>query len=134
MHRASGRRARGRLHLTTAHVADATGEIRATWFNQPWLEAKLTPGTKLRIRGKQNRFGFQVESYDFGDASETADFAPVYPATADLAQKQLRTIADSALAFARAGGDSLPSPLRARDALPFRPDALVALHHPLLHR
>ena len=128
--RASGRRARGRLHLVTAHVADSTGEIRATWFNQPWLEAKLTPGTKLRIRGKQNRFGFQVESYDFGDASETADFAPVYPATADLAQKQLRTIADHALAFVRAGGDSLPSQVRARDALPFRPDALAALHHP----
>ena len=59
---------------------------------QPWLEARLTPGTALRIRGKQNRFGFQVESYDFGDASETADFAPVYPATADLAQKQLRAL------------------------------------------
>ena len=74
--RASGRRARGRLHLLTAHVADGTGELRATWFNQPWLEAKLTAGTRLRIRGKSNRYGFHVESYDLGDASETADFRP----------------------------------------------------------
>ena len=85
--RASSRRRRGRLHILTAHVADATGEIRATWFNQPWLEARLTPGTRLRLRGKQNRFGFQVATYDVGEACETADFAPVYPSTADLAQK-----------------------------------------------
>ena len=52
--RASGRR-RGRLHILTAHVGDATGEIRATWFNQPWLEGRLVPGTRLRIRGKPNR-------------------------------------------------------------------------------
>ena len=128
--RASGRRARGRLHLLTAHVADATGELRATWFNQPWLEAKLTPGTRLRIRGTTNRYGFQVESYDLGDASETADFAPVYPSTADLAQKQLRTLADHALAHVRAGGDPLGAALRADESLPLRADALVALHHP----
>src|SRR5262245_51188639 len=72
--RASSRR-RGRLTILTAHVADATGEIRATWFNQPWLEAKLVPGTRVRLRGKPNRFGFQVYSYDVGDAAETADFA-----------------------------------------------------------
>ena len=29
--RVSARR-RGRLHILTAHVVDATGEIRATWF------------------------------------------------------------------------------------------------------
>ena len=72
--RASARR-RGRLHILTAHVADETGEIRATWFNQPWLESQLTPGTRLRLRGRRNRFGFQVSSYDVGEAAQTADFA-----------------------------------------------------------
>ena len=112
MRRASGRR-RGRLHILTAHVADATGEIRATWFNQPWLEAKLVPGTRLRLRGKPNRYGFQVSSYDIGDAAETADFAPVYPSTADLAQKTLRGLTEAALAFARDGGEPLPAAVRA---------------------
>src|SRR5262245_51669742 len=64
--RVSGRR-RGRLHVLTAHVADDSGEIRATWFNQPWLEQKLAAGTSLRLRGRQNRFGFAVEAYDLGD-------------------------------------------------------------------
>jgi ATP-dependent DNA helicase RecG len=127
--RASGRR-RGRLHILTAHVTDATGEIRATWFNQPWLEAKLAPGVRLRLRGKPNRFGFQVFSYDVGEAVETADFAPVYPSTADLAQKTLRAVSDAALAFASDGGEPLPAHVRAAERLPLRSDALVRLHRP----
>jgi ATP-dependent DNA helicase RecG len=127
--RASGRR-RGRLHILTAHVADETGEIRATWFNQSWLEAKLVPGTRLRLRGKPNRYGFQVASYDIGEPGETADFAPVYPSTADLAQKTLRAISEAALAFARDGGEPLPASVRAQGVLPIRADALVRLHRP----
>jgi ATP-dependent DNA helicase RecG len=131
--RVSGRR-RGRLHILTAHVADETGEIRATWFNQPWLETQLTPGTRLRLRGKRNRFGFQVSSYDIGDAAQTADFAPVYPATADLAQKTLRTLTDQVLRHARDAGEPLPSRIRADRALPLRGDALAALHRPRSER
>lgn len=127
--RASARR-RGRLHILTAHVTDATGEIRATWFNQPWLEARLIPGTPLRLRGKPNRFGFQVSLYDIGDAIATADFAPVYPSTADLAQKTLRSITEAALAFARDAGEPLPAATRAAEGLPLRADALVTLHRP----
>ena len=128
--RASGRR-RGRLHVLTASVADASGELRATWFNQPWLESRLQPGTRVRLRGRRNRFGFAVESYDLGDEpAETADFAPVYPASEDVSQKQLRAIAASALVLAGAGGDALPARLRAEEGLPLRADALVALHRP----
>ncbi len=110
--RASGRR-RGRLHILTATVSDATGSIKATWFNQPWLEARLQPGTHVRLRGKPTRYGFNVDSYDFGEATETADFAPVYPGSADIAQKQLRGIVASALPYVRAEGDPLPAGLLA---------------------
>jgi ATP-dependent DNA helicase RecG len=127
--RASGRR-RGRLHVLTASVTDSSGEIRATWFNQPWLEARLTPGTRVRLRGRPNRFGFAVDSYDLGEAAETADFAPVYPASEELSQKQLRSIAESALAYVRAAGDALPAATRAVERLSLRPDALAALHRP----
>jgi ATP-dependent DNA helicase RecG len=127
--KASGRR-RGRAHILTAHVRDHTGSLRATWFNQPWLEARLTPGTRVRIRGKANRFGFAVESYDIGEPSQTVDFAPVYPATADLSQKHLRTLAETALTCVRAGGDPLPASLRALARLPQRADALSAIHRP----
>jgi len=127
--RVSGRR-RGRLHLLTAHVADETGEIRATWFNQPWLEQKLVAGTPVRLRGRPNRFGFAVESYDLGDAHDTADFAPVYPASEELAQKQLRGLVTAALAHVRCEGDPLPAALAAGEGLAGRADALIALHQP----
>ena len=72
---ASSRR-RGRLKILTARVGDDSGEIKATWFNQPWLEARLKPGTSIRVRGRANKFGFAVSSYDLDDEIETADFAP----------------------------------------------------------
>jgi ATP-dependent DNA helicase RecG len=126
----SSRRGRGRLRILTARVADDTGEIRAIWFNQPWLEAQLTPGTKVRLRGKPNRYGFQVETYDLGATAETADYAPVYPASEALAQKQLRALVGVALESVRAEGDALPARLAASEGLPLRADALVALHRP----
>ena len=124
------RRTRGRRTIFTAWVADETGEIKASWFNQPWLETQLTPGTRVRLRGKLNRFGFQVESYDVGEATETADYAPVYPASEALAQKQLRALVGAALELARADGDALPAGLATAERLPLRADALVALHRP----
>jgi ATP-dependent DNA helicase RecG len=123
-------RRRGRLHILTARIGDATGEIDATWFNQPWLENQLAAGVRVRLRGKRNRYGFQVDSYDLGDATETADFAPVYPSSEQLEQKRLRGIVAAALPFAHAGGDPLPAALRQAESLPLRADALVALHRP----
>src|SRR6478735_195118 len=119
----SSRRGRGRLKILSARVADDTGEIKATWFNQPWLEAQLTPGTKVRLRGKPNRYGFQVESYDLGEATETADYAPVYPASEALAQKQLRALARRTAERERLVADALPPAGelldRYREVLPF---------------
>ena len=129
VHRARGRR-RGRLHILTATVTDDTGELQATWFNQPWLESKLVPGTPVRIRGRRNRYGFAVESYDIGDAAETADYAPVYASTEDLAQRQLRSVATAALAYVHDLGDPVPSATAAGEGLPLRSDAVVAMHHP----
>ena len=30
--------------MVSVKVGDDTGHVRATWFNQPWVAAKLTPG------------------------------------------------------------------------------------------
>src|SRR5881275_2520003 len=48
-------RRRGRLKILTARVADESGAITATWFNQPWLKTQLQPGTRVRLRGKPSR-------------------------------------------------------------------------------
>jgi ATP-dependent DNA helicase RecG len=128
--RSASSRRRGRLKILTARVADETGEIKATWFNQPWLESKLVPGTTLRIRGRANRHGFAVSSYDLDGDADTGDLAPVYPATEDVAQKTLRNVHAQATAFVRDVGDELPAAVLAAERLPLRADALAAIHRP----
>src|SRR4051812_29997191 len=128
--RVSVRPTRRRLTVLKAAVRDASGEISAVWFNQPWLADKLQPGTSLRLRGQLRRNEFHVRSYDLNGAAATADFAPVYPASEEVTSARLRTLVEAALPFARAFGDWLPADLRARERLPFRFDALVALHRP----
>ncbi|MGH3134367.1 MAG: DEAD/DEAH box helicase, partial [Gaiellaceae bacterium] len=123
-------RRRGRLKLLTARVTDDTGEIKATWFNQPWLEGRLSPGTHVRLRGRANKFGFAVASYDLEGEVATADFAPVYPASEDVSQKKLRELRAQALELVRDAGEPLPARLRTRERLPLRADALTALHRP----
>jgi ATP-dependent DNA helicase RecG len=122
------KRRRGRLQMLTARISDGTAAVSATWFNQPWLERQLHPGTHVRLRGRQGRFGFDVKSHDLGEASATADFAPVYPANEEITPKKLRELVEAALPPALA--DPLPAVLKQRERLPQRGDALWSLHRP----
>ena len=46
--------------LVEATVFDATGSMRATFFNQPWLVERYPPGTRLLLHGKADgRGGFR---------------------------------------------------------------------------
>ncbi len=129
--RVSARRARGRLTILTAIVADRSGSVPAVWFNQTWLAEKLKPGTRVRLRGALRRGGFAVKAYDIGEDGEaTADFAPVYHASEEITPKKLRELVGAALAHARDLGDRLPAALKEREGLPLRADALHALHRP----
>ena len=121
-------RRRGRLQMLTARVTDGSATVSATWFNQPWLERQLQPGTPVRLRGRQGRYGFDVRSFDIGDGEATADFAPVYPASEEITAKKLRELVGAALPASLA--DPLPAELKEREQLPQRDDALWALHRP----
>jgi ATP-dependent DNA helicase RecG len=119
---------RGRRTLVNAVVRDDSGgQVTASFFNQPWLADRLQPGTQLRLRGKLGRYGFDVKSYDLGEARRTADHAPVYPASEQIPSTRLRELVRAALA---AHGGSLPDPLPAELELPLHRDALAALHFP----
>jgi ATP-dependent DNA helicase RecG len=121
-------RRRGRLRILTARVSDGSATVSASWFNQPWLERQLQPGTRVRLRGRQGRYGFDVRAYDMGDAEATADFAPVYPASEEITPKKLRELVGAALP--RALLDALPAELKERERLPQRVDALWSVHRP----
>jgi len=123
-------RRRGRLRIVTARISDGTASVAATWFNQPWLEERLRPGVRVRLRGKPGRYGFDVKSYDLGDVRATADFAPVYPASEEITPQRLRALVEHALGHVLDYADPLPAELRAAEAVPLKRDALFALHRP----
>jgi ATP-dependent DNA helicase RecG len=121
---------RRRLTVLTAVVADDSGSIPCVWFNQDWLKDKLTPGTRVRLRGQLKRGGFNVKSYDVDGGGRTADLAPIYPAGEEITPPRMQAIADRALALVPNVPDPLPAVLKTRDRLPLRADALHALHRP----
>ncbi|MBK5223859.1 MAG: ATP-dependent DNA helicase RecG [Acidimicrobiia bacterium] len=55
--RASTRRTRNRKVMVTVDVTDGDRSLRATFFNQPWRERQLGPGTNAILFGKLERFG-----------------------------------------------------------------------------
>src|SRR5919201_3742622 len=127
--RFSSRRTRRGLTTQTPVVPDGNSRISALWFNQPWLEKQLQPGTHARLRGRLQRRGeFLVKTFDVGERAATADFAPVYPASEELTPKKLRELVAAALP--RAVLDPLPADVKMRERFPSRGDALWGLHRP----
>jgi ATP-dependent DNA helicase RecG len=127
--RFASRLTRRRLTVQNATVSDESGTLTAVWFNQPWLEKQLVPGRRARLRGRLQRRGdFLVKSFDVGERSATADFAPVYPASEEITPRKLRDVIGAALP--RAMLDVLPAELCERERLPQRADALWSLHRP----
>ena len=62
-------RRRGMRPLVEATVADGTGVMKATFFNQPWLETRYRPGTRLQLHGKfLGGRGFRVAEHRVTEA------------------------------------------------------------------
>ena len=142
-------RRRGMRPLVEATVADATGVMKATFFNQPWLAGRYVPGTHLVLHGKydaRNRFrvqghavtaaagsGASAPSEDGHEGAPAQDGAGAggvahYPATDGLSSTQI-------LALVRAHADALddvveplPAALRTVERMPDRAAALSAMH------
>ncbi|MGC1851536.1 MAG: OB-fold nucleic acid binding domain-containing protein, partial [Solirubrobacterales bacterium] len=52
------------LSILSVKVGDESGSVRATWFNQPWVAQKLSPGTSLLLTGSRDKRGFRVSEYE----------------------------------------------------------------------
>lgn len=87
-----------RLTLTQAVVEDDTGSITCIWFNQPYLQKTLKTGEQFIFSGKvaisKSKLQMQNPIYEQekNEQVHTARLVPVYPLTASLTQKMLRTI------------------------------------------
>jgi ATP-dependent DNA helicase RecG len=133
---------RRRLTILEATVADDSGPMKAVWFNQPWLEEKLTPGTRLLVHGKLDKSGFRVDTHELVEDGEggggsrvptglhTMGIVPVHPATEGIKPQRLREWAFQARGVARDAIEPLPARIRAARRLAAVGDALAAAHFP----
>jgi ATP-dependent DNA helicase RecG len=125
-------RRRGMKPLVEATVADATGVMKVAFFNQPWLQRRYAPGTRLVLHGlfeARNRFRVsQHAPTDEAAGTEGEGGVAHYPASDGLSSTQILSLVR---AHAGAIGDAiepLPARLRVAERLPHRADALWAAH------
>jgi ATP-dependent DNA helicase RecG len=137
-------RRRGMRPLVEATVGDATGTVRAAFFNQPWLVQRYPAGTRLMLHGKADGHGrFTVQGHapteeiplaaESGpaDSDGVAHAVAHYPATDGLSSTQiLALVGEHAVNFDDAL-EPLPAALRLRERLLDRPGALRAAHFPV---
>ena len=119
-------RRRGMRPLVEATVADGSGPMQVTFFNQPWLERKYPPGTRLVLHGKyeaRNRFRVSHHAVTQETAAAGAGDVAHYPASEGVTSTEIRALVQEH----RGRLHDVVDPLARR---PDRPGALGAVHFP----
>ena len=135
-----------RLMVTEAMVSDGTGWLRVTWFNQPYLEKTLAPGTGVSLAGKiaLDKKGLYLSSPAYEkvpplksitynlkpDLTHTGRLVPVYPETEGVSSKYLRFLIRRALPKIDNLADPLPEALVKQYDFPNIGSALQTIHFP----
>ncbi|HTW11699.1 MAG TPA: DEAD/DEAH box helicase [Solirubrobacteraceae bacterium] len=125
-------RRRGMRPLVEATVADESGSLRVTFFNQPWLADRDRPGTRLMLHGKADGRGrFTVQGHaPTGEQTAGSGGVAHYPATDGLSSTQILALVHAHRAAFDNVLEPLPVALRRRESLCGRADALLASHFP----
>ncbi len=101
---------------TEAVLGDETGNVRAVWFNQPYLAKKLSTNSRLMLSGMVSLFKGQKvfespawEPYEEAETIHTGRLVPVYPLTEGLYPKAVRQLTKAAVdSWAGLLGEFLP--------------------------
>ncbi len=133
------RTARRRVDVVRVLLRDETGAVEAVWFNQRYLGKVLAEGMRLSLRGtfrpQGGRQSFVVKSHEIleeegGEGVHTEGVVAVYPASEQVSARLLRGLVREVTPVMRRLPDPLPAALRARERLPSRADATLAVHVP----
>ena len=124
---------------TQAVLGDDTGNVRAIWFNNPYLAKTLLPNTHVVVSGKVNvfkgSFVFESPEYELLKGQEelvhTGRLVPVYPTVEGLPQRTLRRVVKQALDVGVSQVvDYLSDDSRHRTALMGLQNAIAQAHYP----
>lgn len=124
-----------------ALVADASGPLRITWLNQPFLRDVFTVGQHVVFYGPVEIRGgaglqiinpqYEILEEEEGETIHTGRVVPVYERAGTVTPKMQRKLVHEALQRVPADlADSVPEEVRARLELPSRRAALVEAHFP----
>ena len=133
----------GKLRIFEISATDATGQVRAFWWNQQYLQNSFAQGRRVLLYGlwKKNRRGFfEVENadYEFTTGDEDADpihtgrRVPVYRKLGEIRSKQLRAIMHHVLEQLDIAEiqDAVPEEILKRNKLISRSEAIQKIHFP----
>ncbi|MGI2335606.1 MAG: ATP-dependent DNA helicase RecG [Dehalogenimonas sp.] len=128
----------GGRRSTEAILGDESGNIRALWFNNPYLLRQIHANDRLVVSGKITVFkGTLVfespewEKLENKELVHTGRLAPVYPLTAGLYPRIVRRLMKEVVdGFAPSLIDYLPETIRVRRELVSLPDAVAQAHFP----
>jgi ATP-dependent DNA helicase RecG len=126
-----------------AYVKDASGTVRAVWYNQPYLERAFSPGRRAVLFGRPGRSKYKSgvvlenpdhEFLDDEDAEgvHTGRIVPVYRKLADLSSRVQRNLIHRILTGLDPStlADPVPAEVREAEALMPRLEALRETHFP----
>ncbi|MFP5262601.1 MAG: ATP-dependent DNA helicase RecG [Blastocatellia bacterium] len=134
----------GKLRIFEFSGTDETGQVRAYWWNQAYLQNSFPKGKRVLLYGqwKRGRRGFfEVENPDYEFVSDDDDSAdpihtgrrvPVYRKLGEVRAKQLRSIIHHVMGkldFSEVE-EVLPEEVVAGNKLISRADALRQVHFP----
>ena len=125
------------MELTRVRVADETGQLTLTWFNQPYRQKQLVYGQNYIFYGAvRSDHPGQMTNPAFEPLEHagevTGRLVPVYPLTAGLSSRLLAGCITQALEACRTDiPDVLPEAVRQRYRLCPAPMAYEMIHRPL---
>jgi ATP-dependent DNA helicase RecG len=131
------RQTRTRKAMVTAQVGDGTGRLSVVFFNQPWRERQLAPGTNVALFGKAEKYRGSLQMTNpvvdlIGD--RTGRIVAIYPQSekANLLTWEIAGWVEQALERCRARGiaDPVPVDVRRRYGLVERAQAFHSIHLP----
>ncbi len=131
------RKPRPNLTIIEAVIEDASGRVRATWFNQVWVAERLKPGAWVALWGPVEPYLGQPvlrsPEWEVLRPQEVAQgrILPVYPLTEGITQRWLRNLmAQVVPGWAARLPDPLPPWVREQAQLPALGWALRQIHFP----
>jgi len=128
----------GGRRSTEAIVGDETGNVRAVWFNNPYLVRQLATNNRIVLSGRvrlfQGRYVFESPEWEpvqEADLVHTGRLVPVYPLTQGLRPRQVRKLMKQVIdQWAWQVPDFLPEKIKKRRDLLELPQAIYQAHYP----